>query len=212
LHNYGFRKGNKVMYDANTPGSELARLLAGLPTINELDMALKAGRLPINSESRRIVDIGLYRIKAREGVKPELVKAFKTLADAANVFVQVFRTDAGRQAVSILEEAAIWHHRLELTKHRENFDEISERSILYYHYYVKKTASIYGRPRDRMNCLLYDLYSLYVEIKIGEGGRPGIAGPLYRFTKECIKILGEKLPISQDTFRMRIQRLKRKRD
>jgi hypothetical protein len=36
------------MYEANTPESELARLLAGLPTISELNVALKAGRLPIS--------------------------------------------------------------------------------------------------------------------------------------------------------------------
>jgi hypothetical protein len=48
LHNYGSRKGNKVMYETNTPESGLARLLAGLPTISELDVTLKAGGLTIS--------------------------------------------------------------------------------------------------------------------------------------------------------------------
>ena len=67
------------------------------------------------------------------------------------------------------------------------------------------------RSKDRENCLLYDLYSLYSEIRIAAGERPGIAGPLYRFTKECMGLLGEHLRISEPSFRMRIQRVKNNR-
>ena len=202
------------MYETSTPESELARLLAGFPTISQLDVALKAGRLPINSESRRIIDIGLFQIKntlsVREGVKPETVKVFKTLADASDVLAQVPQTDAGREAVSIMEEEAIWHPRVEVTKHRKDFNELSEAATLYYHLY-SRSASRPRRRRDHENRLLYDLYWLYKDIKIAAGGRPGIADPLYRFTKECMALLGERLGMSGSTFRMRIQRIKSKR-
>jgi hypothetical protein len=39
--NYASGEGNKVMYETSTPESELARLLAGFPTISELDVALR---------------------------------------------------------------------------------------------------------------------------------------------------------------------------
>jgi hypothetical protein len=97
------------MHETTTPQSGLARALAGLPAISQLDAALKAGRLPVNSESLAMLDSGLIRIKyaptESEGVEPELVKAFKTLADAADVIIRVaFQTDTGRKAVSIMEE------------------------------------------------------------------------------------------------------------
>jgi hypothetical protein len=183
--------------------------------IKELDIALKAGRLPVNTTSRRIIDTGLARIKYTQrgsvGVKPQTVKAFKLLADAADVFGRVaFQSDAGRQAVSIIEEEALWHAPIEVTKYRETINLISETATFYNQLY-SRNASCNRRRKDRENCMLYDIYSLYSGIKIAAGERPGIAGPLYRFTKECMRLLGKHLRISEPAFRMRIQRVKNKR-
>jgi hypothetical protein len=203
-----------MMYETNTPESELARLLAGLPTISQLDVALKAGGLPMNSESRKMIGVGLARIKctqsAQEGVKPETIKMLKALADVADGFVRIFQTDAGRQAVSIIEEQAIWDPRIEVTKHQEAFSKILEAATLYYHLYSRSTSRVRGRENHE-NRMLSELYCLYREIKIAAGDRLGIAGPLYRFTKECVGLLGQHLSISEPAFRMRIQRLKSKR-
>ena len=55
-----------MMYETNTPESELARLLAGLPTISQLDVALKAGGLPMNSESRKMIGKN-FEMTGRQG-------------------------------------------------------------------------------------------------------------------------------------------------
>jgi hypothetical protein len=109
-----------------------------------------------------------------------------------------------------MEDQAVWHPRVEVTKHRDTFASLSEGAALYNRLYSRKIPRT-RRRTDHENWLLYDLYCLYSEIKIAAGGRPAIAGPLYRFTRECMGLLGEDLRMKETAFRMRVKRLANKR-
>jgi hypothetical protein len=179
----------------------------GGPTTKQLDAALRAGILPINVKTRVLIGTGLARIEeklARQNhaqSQPDLAKAFSNIVKALDVFKQAaFENKGGRQAVWIMEKQAVWSKPLNIT---EQFAELYKTAYLYSQLYQ------HGKPNrlSRKACedwLYCELYCLYAKIK---GALPGNAGPLYRFTEACAEILGLKLRIGGDAFRMRIQRL-----
>jgi hypothetical protein len=188
--------------------TELTRLLAGLPTIEQLDAVLRAGRLPIDDRSRALIDKGLLRIKHQYAdatrQQPDLAKTFASIAQALDTLIEVaFRNDAGRQAVSIMEEEAVWHPPIEVTRYYKVLRGWSETAVFYNQIY-DQTQRKNIRRTDPEKWMFYSFYRLYEEIK---GARPGIAGPLYRFTMEGAKVLSIKVGITEHAFRMRIQRV-----
>jgi hypothetical protein len=189
--------------------TELTRLLAGLPTIQQLDAVLRAGRLPIDDRSRAIIDKGLLIIRHEYALwetirqQPSWAKAFPTIAQASEALIQVLKSDAGRQAVAVMEGGAVWRPPIEIIRHIEELMELNETSLSYSQLYEEKSRKNIQRIEPE-NWLFEKFYQLYAEIK---GARPGIAGPLYRFTMEGAKLLGIKVGITQETFCMRIRRV-----
>jgi hypothetical protein len=191
-------------------GTELARLLAGLPSTQKLDAALCAGRLPIDDQSRAILDKGLlsikhgYALRNTTGTQPDRTKGFASIAQATDTLIKALQDDAGRQAAVIMEEEAVWHAPIEITRYLKELRELYETSLFYNRLYDQKYHKNIRRTEPN-NWLFHKLYQVYGEIKGVD--LPGIAGPLYRFTMESSKILGLKMDLSQDAYRMRIQRV-----
>jgi hypothetical protein len=186
-----------------TSRTELARLLAGQPTVEQLDAALRAGKLAVKAETRILLMTGLAKIEeqlARQS-QPDLRKAFSNIVKALDVFKQAaFENKGGRQAVWIMEKQAVWSQPINVS---EQFSELYKTAHLYSQLYRHGKPNIV-RPRVRQDWLYFELYCLYAKVK---GALPGNAGPLYRFTKACAEIMGLKLRIGEDAFRMRVQRL-----
>jgi hypothetical protein len=133
-----------------------------------------------------------------------LAKACASIAQASDTLIDVaFWDNAGRQAVSSMEEEAIWHPPIEITRYYKVLREWSETAVFYSQIYDRNPRKNIRRTEPE-NWLFYKFYQAYEEIK---GARPGIAGPLYRFTMECAELLGIKVRMNQDTFRMRMQRI-----
>ena len=100
-------------------------------------------------------------------------------------------------------EQGVWRPPIDAAGLDKTLTEIDEAAVFYGQFYgQKKKKTIRATERD--NFLFYRFYQLYEEIK---GGPPGIAGPLYRFTLKGGEVLGTKMTITQDAFRMRIERL-----
>ena len=193
--------------------TELTRLLAGLPAIRQLDEILRIGRLPVDDRNRAIIEKGLLSIKheyaQRDAVRqqPNLAKAFADISQALGTFLQVaFQDGAGQRAVAIMEEGAVWRPSIEITSYFTVFIALCETSMCYSQLYDQK---IYKNTRATTleNWLFYRFYQLFEEIK---DARPGIAKPLYRFTMTSLQLLDIKVRnITEDAFRMRVQRLAR---
>jgi hypothetical protein len=113
-----------------------------------------------------------------------------------------FGDAAGRQAVSVMEEA-VWRPPIDTPGFHRELAEFHETAVFY--------SQLYGQEKhhntrriERENWLFYGFYQLYEEIK---GGPPGIAGPLYRFTMEGAKQLSIKINITEEAFYMRMRRV-----
>jgi hypothetical protein len=188
--------------------TELMRLLAGLPATQQLDEVLRTGRLPVDDRSRAIIDKGLLSIKHEyalwdtTGEQPDWAKAFATIAQASDALIQALENDTGRQAVAIMEEGAVWRLPIKIVRNKE-LTELYETSLSYSQLYEDKSRKNIQRIEPE-NWLFDKFYQLYEEIK---GTRPGIAGPLYRFTMEGAKLLGIKVGVTQEAFCMRIRRV-----
>ena len=193
-----------------TVGTDLARLLAGLPTLWDRDEILCTGKLPVDDRSRAIIDRGILGIRddlaqwdtSRQ--RPDWKKTYTAIAVTANALRKAaFQDAAGRQAVSKMEEG-VWRPAIDASGLDKKLTEIDEAAVFYgqFYGYGQKKKTIRSTERD--NLLFYRFYQLHQEIK---GRPPGIAGPLYRFTIKGGEVLGIKLTITQDAFRMRIRRL-----
>jgi hypothetical protein len=184
--------------------TELARLLAGFPAVQQLDDVLQSGRLAIDERSRAIIDRGLLVIKHEYAITQEPDWAvFAIIAAASDTLIQAFQSHDGRHAVSVMEKQAIWHPPIEITRYSKELIALHETAVFYSRLYDQKPRKNVRRTALE-NGLFSKFYQLYEEIK---GARPGIAGPLYRFTMKGAELLGIKVGMSQDTYRMRIQRV-----
>jgi hypothetical protein len=184
------------------------------PTTQQLDEALGAGGLPVDEMCRTIIGDGLIQIKrcAWWDAKPEpdLARAFADIAEAGENFARTAESDAGRQAISILEEEGNWYYPIKFSKYHEEFNLLIGAARFYSQVYPPIIPQKFRRTH-RENLILYEIYRLYRRLKTASGGRLGIAGPLYRFAKACADLLGVDLLLSERTFRMRIQRIVDKR-
>jgi hypothetical protein len=198
--------------------SDLARIMAGFPATRQLDAALRAGNLPVDTKTREIIDGGLAVIKqryltARVHGEPRVDgRAFARIAEAVDdLIAAAFEDSAGRRAVSIMEEEAVWHPSVKMTEYIQVIESWSKTMHFYhrlYSYHKPKKNSEYRAARNQQDSVYYDIYSIYSEIKKSAGGAPpGNARPLYRFVIECAKLLGLEVRLSPDAFRMRMQRI-----
>jgi hypothetical protein len=181
----------------------LIRALAGLPSIYEYDAVLRAGKLPVDERSRKILEDGFSRIKSGHSLwdrkRPPWADTFARLEKSLNDLVQELGTDHGYTVLEIIEEGAILDPLTETARRRKELVEFHDKAGAYRQIYstrkLRRTAS--------ENWLFEKFYELYGEIK---AARPGNAGPLYRFTVAGIKLLGVRLNISENTFRVRLKR------
>jgi hypothetical protein len=192
-----------------TPGTELARVLAGLPTWRQLDMVLRAGKLKVDDRSRAVLDAGLPGIK-HEYVKRDnrrdrdRTKAFADIAKASNALLQACGTDAGRRAVWVIDQQAVLMPRIDMTALCNTVTELQRISTSYHQLYGYEQTRR-RRPKERDDQLFYHLYHIFAKIK---EARPGNTLPLFNFTMKCAEILGIKIGfVTPDAFRMRISRI-----
>ena len=200
----------------NTPPDQyvdLARALAELPS-RQNDEALKAGGLPVDERCRTIIENGIQEIKRRceqwktMEQEPELAKALADIAEAGENLLRKAESDAGRQAIAILANEDNWYYPVNFPRYRENIEFLT-RAARFHSQTYSSTIPWKLSPTQRENLIWFEIYRLYRRLKWASGGREGIAGPLYRFTKACLGLLdvGTDLRLSELTFRMRIQRV-----
>jgi hypothetical protein len=193
--------------------TELMRILAGLPEIQQIDAVLRTGRLSVDDWNRAIIDTRLFYIKHQAALwdtirqQPDWAKGFASIAEASNFLICALQNDAGREAVEIIKEGAILCPLTEITKFISELTKLREisatcREIYRQHKNVNHMENV--KRMEYENWLFYEFYRLYEEIK---GARPGIAEPLYRFTTEGAKLVGLKVGLTEHAFRMRMQRV-----
>jgi hypothetical protein len=163
---------------------------------------------------RKIIENGIQEIKHRCAQwktmvqQPDLAKALADIAEAGENLLRKAESDAGRQAIAILANEDNWLYPVYFTQYREDIDFLT-RAARFHSQIYSSMIPIKLRQTQRDNFILFEIYRLYRRLKWASGGRVGIAGPLYRFTKACLGLLGvgTDLRLSESTFRMRIQRV-----
>jgi hypothetical protein len=127
--------------------------------------------------------------------------AFAVIERLSDKLIEALQNDAGRQVTEIIDVLALTRP--------VNERIISARELINFHNEVMSCGQIYKKRRclrhtEIENWLFERLYILYGNIK---GARPGLAGPLYRFTLKGAELAGVKVSISPDNFRMRMKRI-----
>jgi hypothetical protein len=187
------------------PEINLAAVLA-LPPVDQLDVVLRAARLPVDERSRAILNSGFLRIwhecgRREVAGQPDLGTAFDEIAEALNSLLKfMFANGDRRHAVSIMEKGTIWHAPTPI----HHLIALHDTAIFYRILHSSK-AKVRKRDTDYDNLLYDSLYRLFAEMK---KERPGNTYLLYNFTMKCVDLLGIKVGfITPDAFRMRIKRM-----
>jgi hypothetical protein len=186
-------------------------------SIEEREAILRAAILPINRRNRAILNDGILCIRhdvaSRSAVPKEvdLARSRDRLAWLWGELLKEMQTDAGRVVISGMKiplGLVPMENLFELDVDRYIKDTVRLHNIAETQQRFSSAIKVHKRDKghdvELQNWLFETLYNLFAELK---DARPGNACPLYQFTIECAKLVGIKITITEDAFRMRIQRI-----
>jgi hypothetical protein len=191
---------------------------------NDIGRVLSRGNLPQNQETVSALALGLwtigqsYRLIKLSITQPPIRKLLSSLQQIANLSsrqAKIFEEDtaAGGQLETLLFTRSNIN-ALEFIKNLRELEESAEhfRAILEQDARVRQNASKLGSacdgapPRHRaepetwLYLALHDLYEALIRRK------PGIAGPLHRFTEECAAIVDPQVHVPpREAFQSRLR-------
>jgi hypothetical protein len=199
------------------------RQVEGISVVSteECEAILHTARLPINRRNRAIFNYEILctqdEIASRSAVPKEvdLAQSRDRLIRLSGELAKEMQTDAGRVVVSAMKIPVTL--LLPMEKLCElDVDQYVEDTVRF-HNIVELGQRLFGAIKvhkrnkghdvELQDWLFDRLYKLFAELK---DARPGNARPLYQFTIECAKLVGINITITEEAFRMRIQRMLRR--
>jgi hypothetical protein len=190
-----------MISSTNDATAKLTRILMEFPSNEECDAVLRAGGVPIDQWSRKVFEALFlkirYEYRSRVALRgqSQLAKPLERIDRALNSVLQEFQHHACSLGVEMIGSSGSIVYGLTI-------QDVADAL----HYKAKATYQVYHMSyKDLENWLFAEFYDLYAILK---GKRPGNSnrGPLYRFTMQAAELVGMKVSITPEAFRMRIKR------